>query len=185
MPWTGRVLVSRSPHQQPPLPRRLALRVGVPVAITAAAAAAAVVAVVVAGSVSGTGAFAPTRRPAAAAASSGSTLDIATAAYTLTRQPHSDFIRITLHASAAGTVDPGQLQRDLARLGLRARVTRGAPQLSQGLVFLAQRNGKGDFTAGVSRRFTGRVPQFIVFSRDSLHVPGPDWLTISVPSASG
>ncbi|MBY8876125.1 hypothetical protein [Actinacidiphila acidipaludis] len=168
---------------------RLAVRVGVPVAVAAAAVAA-----VVAVSTTGTGSPAPGGHPSAVhepaarvparagASSSTGPLGITTAAYTLTRQQPGDRVRITLHPSAAGEVDPAQLQRDLASLGIHAKVTRGEPRTYPRVYNLAERAANGDYVATVLPELTGRFPEVIVFSENS---PASDVLTVSVAATAG
>ncbi|MGP4051768.1 hypothetical protein [Streptomyces sp. 2A115] len=101
--------------------RRLAVRVMAPVAVAAAVAGIAVTA-----NQTGTptGRDAPARHTAPEAGHFPERIN--TVAYTLNREPHG-VVKVTIRDIGEMKPDPERLQRDLARMGVRARVYQGDP----------------------------------------------------------
>lgn len=101
---------------------RLAVRVMAPVAVAAAVAGVAV-------TVGQTGTPADQRTTARHTVPAGTghfPERITTVAYTLDREPHG-VVKVTIRDIGETKPDPERLQRDLARMGVRARVYQGDP----------------------------------------------------------
>jgi hypothetical protein len=160
--------------------RRRAVGLGLPVAV----ATAAVGAVVAFGpSVSAPATGTPGSHPVPSNGAGGERRTSAVG-YVLSTQP-DDEIKITIHPSAAGTVDPARLQKDLADMGVQATVSRGLLTNRPQTTTLATLDRNGDYEALVSRRVPARIPQVILFPLGESTRQGwqaVDVLTVSVSS---
>ncbi|MGW1616701.1 hypothetical protein ACWCQZ_46330 [Streptomyces sp. NPDC002285] len=107
---------------------------------------------------------------------SSSPTRISTVAYTLDHGT-GDTVKITLHAGATLTANAAELQKDLAAMGIQARVTRGGPHTVPALDTLAQHDKNGDFVATLPRKVVSKFPTTIFFS---LKPGAADALTITV-----
>jgi hypothetical protein len=109
---------------------------------------------------------------------------IRTVAYALDLQA-GDFIKITVHNPGTGTPDAAQLQKDLARMGVNATVSRGITHCTPQLWNLAERDQNGDYVATVPRQVIFKYPETIIFSPDLSSDPDPATLTVSVGTLPG
>jgi hypothetical protein len=166
--------------RRPATPRR---RLVVRLATSAAVAAAAFGAVVALHPSSTTTAGRPglpqapgSRAVASAPVRSGPLTHISTASYVLDRTPRG--VQITLRARASRTAMAAQLQKDLAAMGVQARVSRDRPKATIGLVTVASRNSHGDFVATVHPDLIAKYPELVIFSA----VKDGDSLTITLRS---
>ena len=108
---------------------------------------------------------------------------ISTVAYALDRKA-GDFIKITVHNPGTHKPDAAELQKDLARMGVNATVSRGIPHCTPQLYNLAERDKNGDYVATVPRQVIFKYPETIIFSSD-ISDPDPATLTVSVGTQPG
>lgn len=108
--------------------------------------------------------------------------NISTAAYTLDREA-GDTVKITLHAGATRTANAVQLQKDLAAMGIKARVTRGRQHTSPPYTYnIVTRDKNGDFVATLSSKVLSMNPETVVFSLKAADVD--DALTVTLDNGS-
>lgn len=124
--------------------RRLAVRIATPVAVAAAAVGAFLALTPSTTAVAG-------HTPAATGAAAGShDTRISTVAYTLTEKSDGTVL-VAVHKNAA--VDAAQLQKDLAKVGITAKVTKGWPLPSDHIQVVSKSVPKanGDYVVTIVR----------------------------------
>lgn len=156
-------------HQsaRPAGPRRVAVRVAAP-ALVATALAGAFFAFQPSGHAGdsapraashGVSAVAPATTPPAPVTP---LTRISTAAYTLEHRS-DDTVEITVHSGATDVIVAAQLQKQLAAMGVHARVSKGVTHTYPAIFNLAPREKNGDFVATLPHRLLGRYPETILF----------------------
>jgi hypothetical protein len=156
--------------------RRLAVRATAPVVLAAAAVGAFVALQPSTEATVGHAPSATASRGAGPVPADSPLARISTAAYTLD-QPTGDTVEITVRAGAASTANAAQLQKDLAAMGIRARVAKGLPHTSPAIYVLARRDKDGDFVAALPRKLASKYPETIVFAPTP---NGPNALTVTL-----